>query len=265
MGAKTAIAWTDHTFNPWWGCNKVSPGCDYCYAATFANGRGGYTGKTDARPVIWGPPRETTRRLFGPKHWREPLEWNAAAAQRGIRERVFCASMADVFEWHPLLDDARAQLWELIDRTPWLDWQLLTKRPMNIARMLPAAWLGRPRQNVWLGTSAETQVWADLRIPRLLEVPAVVHFVSAEPLLDDVDLRAYLGPDRVNWVITGGESGPRHRPFDVAWVREINAQCSSAGAAHFFKQHGGRTHAEGGCLLDGCEVKEFPRSRLVAA
>lgn len=260
MGATTEIAWTNHTFNPWWGCNKVSRGCDYCYAATFANGRGGYTGKSESRPVIWGPPHETTRRLFGPKHWREPLEWNAAAAQLGVRERVFCASMADVFEWHPLLDSVRPQLWELIEHTPWLDWQLLTKRPMNIARMLPSDWLEQPRPNVWLGTSVEDQERAQLRIPRLLEVPAAVHFLSCEPLLGPLDLRPWL--EQMEWVITGGESGPRHRGFDVGWVRDINAQCAGGGVAHFFKQHGGRTHAEGGCLLDGVEVKEFPSPRL---
>jgi protein gp37 len=263
MGARTEIAWTDHTFNPWWGCNKVSPGCDHCYAAAFANGRGGYTGKTDVRPVIWGPPRDTTRRLFGIKHWLEPMEWNEAARQRGVRELVFCASMADVFEWHPLLGDVREQLWALIERTPSLDWQLLTKRPMNIARMLPPAWLAHARPNVWLGTSVEEQERAELRIPRLLEVPAAVHFLSCEPLLGPLDLRPWLGD--VEWVITGGESGSQHRPFDVAWVRDINAQCATAGVPHFFKQHGGRTHAEGGCLLDGDEVKEFPTPRYPLA
>jgi protein gp37 len=127
---------------------------------------------------------------------------------------------------------------------------------MNLARMLPPAWLERPRSNVWLGTSVEDQARAELRIPHLLQVPAAVHFLSCEPLLGPVDLRPWLS--ELQWVITGGESGPRHRAFDVGWVREINAQCASRGVAHFFKQHGGRTHAEGGCLLDGVEIKEFP-------
>jgi len=153
----------------------------------------------------------------------------------------------------------------LIEQTPYLDWLLLTKRPQNIRRMLPQEWIDRPLPNVWLGTSAESQEWADRRIPYLLEVPAHNHFVSAEPLLGPLDLRQWMSwrpargyDSRLDWVITGGESGQHHRPLDVAWVEDIDDQCKWAGVAHFFKQHGGRTHAEGGCLLRGVEVKEFP-------
>jgi protein gp37 len=196
-------------------------------------------------------------------NWRKPLQWNAKAERgdtdtvRGGRRRlVFCASMADVFEFHPQLDAPRDRLWRLIEATPWLDWQLLTKRPMNIARMLPRAWLEHPRPNVWLGSSVEDQQRAELRIPHLVKVGAVVHFLSCEPLLGALKLEPWL--DNVQWVISGGESGPHYRPVDVEWIRDLNAQCTARGVAHFFKQHGGRTHSAGGCELDGTEIKEFP-------
>jgi hypothetical protein len=137
---------------------------------------------------------------------------------------VFCNSLSDIFEAHPDLDPIRRDLWALIEQTPHLDWLLLTKRPEQIGRLLPLQWLEQPRENVWLGTSAETQRWADIRIPRLLSVPAVVHFVSAEPLLGPLDLEQHLGTREVNWVITGGESGAGFRPMDLEWVRSIRHQ-----------------------------------------
>jgi protein gp37 len=247
MGAKTEIQWTTHTFNPWWGCLEVSPGCDNCYARTLSE-RWGFD--------VWGPPRTSPRRLFGDKYWAEPLKWNATAAQEGRRHRVFCASMADVFEFHPQLDAVRARLWALIEQTPWLDWQLLTKRPMNIARMLPSAWLEQVRPNVWLGTSVEDQPRAELRIRHLVAVPAVVHFLSCEPLLGPVDLGPWLGD--LDWIITGGESGPHYRPMDLDWVRSLRDQCQGAGLALFHKQQGGRTPKAGGREIDGRTWDEFP-------
>jgi protein gp37 len=252
MGERTAISWTDDTFNPWWGCHKVSPGCDHCYAETWSKRVG---------QRIWGPPRTTTRRLFGPAHWEEPLRWHRAATATGVRRRVFCASMADVFEVHPQLLPEREKLWRLIEATPMLIWLLLTKRPEQIARMLPDDWLEAPRQNVWLGASAETQHWADLRIPRLLDVPAALHFVSAEPLLGPVDLRRWLGRPRglgIDWVIAGGESGPGFRPMDPAWARSLRDQCRDHGTPFHFKQVGGLTHAAGGRALDGREWLDVP-------
>lgn len=124
MGIETEIAWTDSTFNPWWGCQRVSPGCERCYAETFAKRVG---------LQVWGPKQE--RRFFGEKHWREPLRWNEQAAKAGARRRVFCASMADVFEERLDLAAARARLFGLIRLTPSLDWLLLTKRPENAARL----------------------------------------------------------------------------------------------------------------------------------
>lgn len=264
MGDVTGISWCDHTHNSWWGCLEVSPGCEKCYARILAE-RFGH--------AVWGAPRDTERMITSNANWRKPLVWNARAAANdtnwddktwrpavrgGQRRLVFSASMSDVFEWHPQLDLPRQRLWKLIEDTPYLDWLLLTKRPMNIKRMLPKAWLDDPRPNVWLGTSAEDQERADLRIPYLLDVPAVVHFISAEPLLGPIDFGDYLGPERINWVITGGESGAGHRPMDPKWVEDIDAQCDDAAIAHFFKQHGGRRPGDGGCLLFDMEVKQFP-------
>jgi protein gp37 len=247
MANKTEIQWTDHTFNPWWGCLEVSPGCDHCYARTLSE-------RWHRAP--WGPPRTTDRVVTSDAYWRSPLGWNRAAAAEGRRHRVFCASMADVFEYHSQLDAIRSRLWELIEATPWLDWQLLTKRPMNLRRMLPAIWLAQPRPNVWVGTSVEDQVRADLRIPHLVAVPAIVHFLSCEPLLGPVDLTPWLG--ELDWIITGGESGPRHRPMDVDWVRDLRDQCESAGVALFHKQNGGRTPKTGGREVDGRTWDQFP-------
>lgn len=248
MGTKTEIQWTDHTFNPWWGCLEVSPGCDHCYARELAHRFG---------RQVWGPPHSTGRMTTSAANWRQPLAWNHAAAAEARRHRVFCASMADVFEFHPQLDSVRSRLWELIEATPWLDWQLLTKRPMNIRRMLPPAWLEVPRPNVWLGTSVEDQERAALRIPHLVQVPAVVHFLSCEPLLGPVDLTPWLG--ELQWVISGGESGAHARPCEVAWVRSLLDQCQASEVALFHKQWGGRTPKAGGRELDGRTWDEFPQ------
>src|SRR5712691_9642684 len=128
---KTTIEWCDFSWNPWWGCFKVSEGCKHCYAETLSKRFG---------RDIWGPASTTERRFFGPKHWDEPLQWNEQAKREGTRKRVFCASMADVYEDHPMVKSARHSLWLLIQETPHLDWLLLTKRPENVLNMSPAAW-----------------------------------------------------------------------------------------------------------------------------
>ena len=181
-GKSTKISWCHHTFNLAWGCSHVSPGCSRCYAEVWAK-RTGHD--------VWGARGE--RRTFGAKHWAEPLAWNAAARHAGQRRRVFCASMADVFEDHPALPPERAKLWPLVEATPWLDWLLLTKRIENVAGMLPwgDSWPG----NVWIGTSVENQEWAEKRIPVLLHLPAIVRFVSCEPLIGPVDLRKIIARD----------------------------------------------------------------------
>lgn len=252
MGGRSKIEWTDHTFNPWWGCVRVSPGCEHCYAETFSKRVG---------EKVWGV--DAPRRFFGEKHWREPLKWDEQAAIERQRRRVFCASMADVFEDRRDLDEWRAKLWALIEITPWLDWQLLTKRPENFDKLAPGAWVTREcPANVWIGTTAEDQRRADERISRLLRIPAAVRFISAEPLLGPLELESYL--DRgsvfmsiggeakwrpnpaVNWVIVGGESGPGARPFDLAWPRSIIAQCKAAVVPVFVKQLGARPFESAG-------------------
>ncbi|MCC4243408.1 phage Gp37/Gp68 family protein [Stappia indica] len=182
MGENSKIEWCDHTFNPWIGCTKVSAACDNCYAeaweARFGNS--------------WGP---HVRRRTSPANWRKPIAWDRTAAAEGKRARVFCASLADVFDNDRSITSGwRGDLWHLIHRTPNLDWLLLTKRPQNISRFLrpedygnlPSWGDGWP--NVWLGTTAENQIEADRRIPHLLATPAHVHFLSVEPLLGPVDL-----------------------------------------------------------------------------
>lgn len=224
MGHQSTIEWTDHTFNPWWGCLKVSAGCQHCYADTLAL-RYGFS--------IWGPAATTERRIFGHKHWAEPIKWNKVAQQTGHRFRVFCASMADVFEDHPTATQERPKLWELIEQTPCLDWLLLTKRPENMRTMAP--WHTWP-SNVWAMTSVENQEQAIRRVPILLDVPASVHALSVEPLLDAVNLSPWI--DQLDWVIVGGESGSKARPMRLEWVRSLRDQCIPSGVSFFFKQWG---------------------------
>jgi protein gp37 len=226
MAKNSTIEWTHHTFNPWWGCTKVSPGCKHCYAETFAHRVG---------EDIWGP--RASRRFFSEAHWREPVKWNSEAASAGVRRRVFCASMADVFENRAELEQVRERLWQLIADTPALDWLLLTKRPERILKCVPwgTAWPA----NVWVGTTAENQHWARKRIPVLLELPAVVRFLSCEPLLGRLELDQWLaGPRRIDWVIAGGESGHKARPMNPEWARALRDQCHSADVPFHFKQWG---------------------------
>lgn len=226
MAKDSAIEWTHHTFNPWWGCTKVSPGCKHCYAEAFAR----RIGRDN-----WGA--RATRRFFGDAHWREPLKWNAEAARAGVRRRVFCASMADVFEARHDLVPHRERLWRLVGETPALDWLLLTKRPERVLAAVP--WGKKWPANVWVGVTAENQRWAQKRIPILLDFPAAVRFLSCEPLLGPLDLRQWLnGSRRVDWVIAGGESGHGARPMNPEWARHIRNQCLAAGVPFHFKQWG---------------------------
>lgn len=242
MGESTAIAWCDHTFNPWRGCQRVSEGCRHCYAETLMHRWG--------LDNLWGPKGE--RRRTTPANWRKPKQWNRAAVEAEQRRRVFCSSLADVFEDHPDANAARPDLWELIDKTRWLDWLLLTKRPENIARMLPSGW-GDGWPNVWLGTSIEDMRVAH-RVAALVSVPAAVHFISYEPALgplDDLDLSG------IEWVIYGGESGKDFRPDDRDWARAMRDRCQRAGIAFFYKQ-GAALHPGRDTLLDGEEHRAWP-------
>ena len=262
MGTVTKIQWTDHTFNPWIGCSKVSPGCANCYAEALMDRRMG--------KAKWGP--GGTRVRTSSANWREPVRWNRDAQQAGVRRKVFCASLADIYEDHPAIDPQwRVHLFNLIQMTPHLDWLLLTKRPENIARLSVWSDTRKPwPDNVWLGTSVENQEQADKRIPLLLDVPARVHFLSMEPLLGPVTLPdEFLAIPEINgplgfggdgdcWVIVGGESGPVSRPMDPAWARSLRDQCHSHGVPFFFKQWGGVNKEEAGHLLDGVEHHAFP-------
>lgn len=223
---ETSIEWTDFTFNPWHGCTRVSPGCEHCYAERQGKRHG----------TQWGVTAE--RRFFGDHHWRDPVKWNDKAAREGVRRRVFCASMADVFEDRPELEEHRQRLWALIQRTPHLDWLLLTKRPQNLKAMLPWEDINDQRDpwpNVWLGTTVEDQKRANDRLADLVDARARVHFLSCEPLLERVDLGSLY---KIDWVIVGGESGPGARPFNVDWARSIIYQCIGHGVAVFVKQLG---------------------------
>lgn len=234
MGADTKIEWCDHTFNPWVGCTKVSPACDHCYAEAWA--------KRSGHPELWtGQRRRTTD-----ANWREPGKWAARARAEGVRQRVFCASLADVFD-NQVPDEWRHDLFRLIwDTRDALDWLLLTKRPQNIADMIEAATAGTaplwawPWPNVWLGTTVENQPEADRRIPHLLAVQARVHFLSCEPLLGPIDMTSWLDQEpSIGWVIAGGESGgPSARPAHPDWFRSLIRQCRAADIPFFFKQWG---------------------------
>lgn len=228
MAKDSKIEWTHHTFNPWWGCAKVSPACRNCYAEAWAKRVGSQ---------VWGS--NAPRRFFGDAHWKEPLRWNQEAAGSGERRRVFCASMADVFERRSELHPWRERLWRIIEQTSSLDWLLLTKRPQNITSMTP--WGKLWPENVWLGCTAENQTWADKRVPELLSIPARVRFLSCEPLLSHLNLEPYFSSDpaeSIHWVITGGESGAYSRPMNPQWVRDLRNQCQTSGVAFHFKQWG---------------------------
>ncbi len=240
-----------YTFNPWWGCLKVSEECLHCYAEGIAHHYGHH---------VWGPAQTTSRRFFGERHWQEPLLWNKLATKQGHRRNVFCASMADVFEEHPAVEGERARLWTLIEHTPMLNWLLLTKRPEQILSMVPWQQYDIWPDNVWIGTSVGTQKRAQERIPLLLHVPAVIRFLSCEPLLGPLDLTAWL--PSLQWVICGGESGLCTRPLDLDWARSLRDQCQSAGVPFFFKQVGGRYHSSGGSLLDQQAYTAMPIAQV---
>ena len=281
MAEQTHISWTDSTFNPWIGCTKVATGCTNCYAKDeFADRR---------HRATWGP--TGTRSRTSETYWKQPLRWNREVQKTGMTWRVLCGSLCDVFEdWNrPILNahgkelwnnsdyprqltiiDCRSDLFDLIDQTPCLTWLLLTKRPQNIQRTMwesPGSALNSikstgaadpSRKNVMLGTSISTQADTDENVPELLKCRDLCNglFVSAEPLLADIELYKYL--EHIDQVIVGGESGPHARPMFLDWARSLRNQTKAAGKAFFFKQVGGTDKNKGGCLLDGREWKEFP-------
>jgi protein gp37 len=295
------IEWCHHTWNPVRGCTKVSEGCAHCYAETLSK-------RNPATLGEWG--NGGTRIVAVPSSWNKPVRWNAEAQAAGTRARVFCASLADVFEdWQgelrfpadiavdgfvrarwdgrqlirefegsaehqglPLatMDNLRTEQFALIEATPHLDWLLLTKRPQNVMRMVPAHWQKQFPNNVWMGTTVENQARADERIPELLQIPAKVRFLSCEPLLGEFSLynatkvcwtipMKYMSwkeapasqvkwamqsllpagyKPKIHWLICGGESGPEARPMHPDWARTLRDQCQAAGVPFFFKQWG---------------------------
>jgi protein gp37 len=238
MGEISAISWTDMTFNPWIGCTKVGPGCDHCYAEADFDHR--------KHRVTWGAgsPRSRT------SAWRDHIKWNRAAAKTGYRPRVFCASLADVFD-NEVPPEWRTDLWDVIRATPCLRWMLLTKRIGNVMKMVPLDW---PFPHAGLMATIVNQPGWDRDFPKLMSVPAPWHGVSMEPLLGPIDI----GTASPDWCITGAESGPRARSIDPDWVRALRDQCASNGIAFHHKQWGGLRPKQNGCELDGREHKDFP-------
>jgi protein gp37 len=245
----TRIEWCSSTWNPWIGCSKVSPGCTNCYAEREAARRGWST---------WGP--DSARYVTSLEYWDQLLRWNKKAANSREPVRVFCGSLCDVFEDRSDLRERREQALRLMEYyTQHLTWLLLTKRPENIRKMVPDYWLhGCWPKNVWIGTSVENQEWANIRIPELLRVPAQHRFLSCEPLLGPLDLTPWLWVESLNpnyylpkqpnviimpsctiqWIIAGGESGPKARPMHPDWVRSLRDQCVEANVPFFFKSWG---------------------------
>ena len=247
--SESTIAWTDYTFNPWWGCTRVSPACDHCYAEMLS---------TRWHRGAWG--KDTERWLASEKTWADPLKWNEKKPGR-----VFTLSMGDVFEEHHALPPQRARLWDLIRQTPRLSWLLLTKRPQGYRTMLPADLLTLP--NVWPGVTVESADYT-WRLDALAKVPSTgPRWVSYEPALGPVDFRPWL--PRISWVIAGGESGSQARPFDLAWARATIQQCRDLGARPFVKQMGYRSMLDGQRITismhaietwpEDLQVREVPR------
>jgi protein gp37 len=249
MGATTGIEWTQHTWNPWRGCTKVSPGCANCYMFTEQRRYG-----KDPTQVI------------RTKTWGDPLKWQRAAEAAGRKEMVFTCSWSDWF--HEGADAWRDEAWDVVRRCPNLIFQILTKRPERmhnciysmtdtLGGIITGGHFPDDFPNVWLGVSVEDQQRANERIPLLLQT-AAVRFLSCEPLLGPVDLGEYLPPEdgtkvrdgegeiiaSPNWIIAGGESGPGARPCDVAWIRSIVQQCQAAGVAVFVKQLGSMPYVD---------------------
>jgi protein gp37 len=301
MAENSKIEWTDHTFSPWIGCTKVSPGCDHCYAEHLMDKR--------MHKVVWGPNGERVRTSAAT--WRKPIRWNAAHAEffatHGRHQRVLCASLSDWLD-NSVPVEWRADLIDLVRQTPNLDWLLLTKRIGNWMKLLQeasdyafnhrrddlyasiAGWLeGNAPANVWIGATIVNHEEADRDIEKLLMTPARRRFLSMEPLLGPVDLRAWFDPTgvccmqemqscadcpadapwihgptteyaedgtgysspEIDWVIVGGESGPGARPMHPEWARDLRDQCAAAGVPFLFKW---LPVEPNGCAVSGCGV-----------
>lgn len=235
MGDKSAIEWTQATWNPVTGCTKASPGCAHCYAEaiTLRFKQGG--------PFLPGMAtiKLHRERLILPLKWKRP-------------RYIFVNSMSDLFHEEVPLDFIQ-EVFEVMHKASQHTFQILTKRHNRLKEIVPH--LPFP-DNVWVGVSVENQYWADERVPCLLQVPAAIRFLSCEPLLKPVSLSKYIND--IQWVIVGGESGPKARPIDAEWVRAIRNECVHFGAPFFFKQWGGRTSKAGGRTIDGQTWNQMP-------
>jgi protein gp37 len=317
MGQTTKIEWADATVNFWLGCSKVSPACEHCYAetwdATYKLGGQKHWGLEAPRYLRVGAAikecLQLQRKAVGTVYTGPAKARKSMALTPEGRLRVFVNSLSDFFEDRRDLDLPRLEALEVMRRCPNLDFLLLTKRPEKILPLLTRAketttglltweWLrdwipqpprgqermgGNPPPNIWLGTTAENQEWANCRVPELLQVPAALHFVSVEPMLGPVFLQQIIhgahifdalggggfhetsfeplpAPGRIDWVICGSESGINRRPFEMDWARELRRQCKETGTPIMFKQGPGPgwkgvIHAPG---LDGDPCMEFP-------
>jgi protein gp37 len=291
LGDNSTISWTDATWNPVFGCSKVSPGCAHCYAETFALTR--MKGKREYTGLPWTPENATVNVKLRPERLDQPIRWKRPRL-------IFVNSLSDLFH-EQVPDDFIDEVFGVMaacryvgrDAFPGHRFQVLTKRPERMRAYLSTdrreAWakaaafhgggkdpdgiydqtLFGPQAlpNVWVGTSVENQHWADVRVRQLLQTPAAVRFLSMEPLLGPVDLDdalVDLGPElnkitpRLDWVIVGGESGPVHRPMKLEWVRQIKDQCERDGVAFFLKQLGVDLAKELGAPRKGDRLEDFP-------
>lgn len=240
MSDRTIIAWTEHTWNPWRGCTKISPGCAHCYMFTAQERYG-----RDPSVVV-----RTSK-------WREPYRWEKEAAAANRRALVFTCSWSDWF--HADADGWRPEAWGVIRDCPHLHFQILTKRHERIVAHLPPDW-GEGYPNVWLGVSIENDRFVH-RADTLRAIPAAVRFISAEPLVGPVPSLDLTG---IDWLIVGGESGPGFRGMHLDWVRALQARAGKSGTAFFFKQSAA-PRTEMGIRLDGRIVREYPTPRVLPA
>lgn len=269
MGKQSGIAWTDATANFWWGCVKVSPGCENCYAETLSKRVG---------MDIWGPAK-TTQREYKKAIWRDLLKWDRESRENGTRRKVFVQSMSDFLEDHPQVVEWREEAKRLMVSLTNTDILMLTKRPENAERFL-GDWFKNWPAHVWFGVSTENQEMADKRIPLLMQVPAPVRWLSVEPQLGMIELREYLfpqygsnlgsteldylvdyiGASPIHWVVVGGESGVHCRPFNIEWARELRQECAEAEVAFFKKQLGGHPDKRHNMedFPEDLRVREFP-------
>jgi protein gp37 len=271
MGEQTAISWTDHTFNPWWGCWKIADECKHCYADELAN---------RYAKGSWG--RTAPRRFFGDKHWSEPRKWNARAERDGVRRRVFVGSMCDWAEIHPdettnqQMHESRSRLFRMIDQCRALDWLLLTKRIADVKDHNLLPWLAPhrygfddalvdPWPHVWLMMTAGTRDTLSRNYPILRTIPAAVRGISCEPLLEEIPARDWnnalerVDVSGIHWLIVGNESGHKRRPAEMDWVRTARDAAERNGVAFHFKQwvepSGKKIHLP---ILDGTRHAAFP-------